>query len=357
MIESNKLNTRDLRFDILRVIGLSCIIFAHTLNSSHVILYQLRNFDVPLMVIVSGAVFGITSLNTNINYKFYLRKRILRLLMPTWLFLSFFFMLFYILSFISGYKYPFSPERIIYSYALTNAGGIGYVWIFRVFLIIAVIAPFILKLHHKVKKDIFYFGILFLFYAGYESIYWHFKSTEYHLMDIFFDYLVFYLIPYGCLFGLGLRLRKMSKNSVLMMMLICFALFVSFLFQYSHSNFTPTEDYKYPPTVYYISYAVFVSLLLYLIFDDNLLKILGSNVTFSNVILFVSSSSMTIYLWHILFLYMWNYSFKFRPVWTNTTILSLFIVGGLSILTTYVQSNLMKRFRLIESVAKVKANL
>ncbi|SFK21637.1 hypothetical protein SAMN04488079_106193 [Methylophaga sulfidovorans] len=43
---------RDHRIDLLRFIGLSMIIFAHVGPPS--ILFQLRNFDVPLMVLISG---------------------------------------------------------------------------------------------------------------------------------------------------------------------------------------------------------------------------------------------------------------------------------------------------------------
>ncbi|MEA5509778.1 hypothetical protein VB715_08375 [Crocosphaera sp. UHCC 0190] len=55
------IRTRSLEFDILKTLGIFCIILAHTLPKTEVFIYQLRNFDVPLMVIVSGALFWMTS--------------------------------------------------------------------------------------------------------------------------------------------------------------------------------------------------------------------------------------------------------------------------------------------------------
>ena len=52
---------------------------------------------------------------------------------------------------------------------------------------------------------------------------------------------------------------------------------------------------KYPPTIYYISYALFVSFLLLSIFKR-------INLKENRFIEFCSKSSLWIYLWHILFL-------------------------------------------------------
>ena len=79
---------RDIKFDLMRIIGLAAIILAHT--SPPWPISQLRNFDVPLMVIVSGAVFGLSS-NNKINYFHYLIGRTARLLLPTYIFLIIFF--------------------------------------------------------------------------------------------------------------------------------------------------------------------------------------------------------------------------------------------------------------------------
>lgn len=54
---------RDVTIDLLRFIALTCIIIAH-INPSP-LLFQLRNFDVPLMVFLSGVSFRISSGNND----------------------------------------------------------------------------------------------------------------------------------------------------------------------------------------------------------------------------------------------------------------------------------------------------
>lgn len=65
--------------DLLKCIGLFCIILAHV--SPPKILFQIRNFDVVLMIIVSSFLFFYK--NNNQNYKSYLYKRFKRLIIPT----------------------------------------------------------------------------------------------------------------------------------------------------------------------------------------------------------------------------------------------------------------------------------
>ncbi|HUH66764.1 MAG TPA: hypothetical protein VLZ07_10065, partial [Syntrophales bacterium] len=50
---------RDEKIDILRFIGLAMVILSHVRPQPSIIL-QLRNFDVPLLVWVSAASFGLS---------------------------------------------------------------------------------------------------------------------------------------------------------------------------------------------------------------------------------------------------------------------------------------------------------
>ena len=328
-----ELSTRNIKLDTLRFIGLLLIILAHT--NPPAILFQLRNFDVPLMVIVSGAVFGISSVKHKLPYKNYLQKRVLRLLFPTWLFLSFFFILTYALSLISGYHYPFSNEKILLSYTLIS--GIGYVWIIRVFLLVASIAPLILEIHNRTKSHLKYFMIITTAYTIYEVIYVRYTGINY-VIDSFMKNIVYYIIPYGCLFGIGLRLPTLSKKDITNIIVINFALFSTLILINYCLNFPiQTQEYKYPPRIYYISYSILVSLLLYILLDEQILKIFDNKIVH-----FISKSSMWIYLWHVLFLYLWSWSINFRPGWTNSFIIMFFVVLFLSSTTTYIQTYFRK---------------
>ena len=59
---SEKIEKRDVAIDILRTIGILLIILAHTSlsNDSSSIAFNIRNFDVVLMVYISGLSFCLT---------------------------------------------------------------------------------------------------------------------------------------------------------------------------------------------------------------------------------------------------------------------------------------------------------
>ena len=76
------MNKREPSIDILRFIGLSLLILAHV--DSPFIIHQIRMFDVPMMVFISGLSYGGKDID-DIG-KFYL-NRIKRLLIPVWTFI------------------------------------------------------------------------------------------------------------------------------------------------------------------------------------------------------------------------------------------------------------------------------
>jgi fucose 4-O-acetylase-like acetyltransferase len=198
---------RDIRFDILRAIGLLCVILAHV--SPPAILDQMRNFDVPLMVIVSSAVYGLSKSAKNRNYMSYLKDRFIRLVVPTWIFLLFFFLLAYLFSKLINKTFPFSVEIIITSFSLDS--GIGYVWIIKVFLLTALVMPLLMNLYKATNSTTAYLIIICMFYVFYELFYYiysHFGISSSILNNYFL-----YLLPYGCVAGFGLVLPQI-KNKI-----------------------------------------------------------------------------------------------------------------------------------------------
>ena len=85
---------RDKKIDLLRFIGLMMIILAHTVPPKF--LAQVRNFDVPLMVFVSAVTFS--KFQKKETYFSYLYKRLKRLVLPVWVFLTFYFIWLFVLN-------------------------------------------------------------------------------------------------------------------------------------------------------------------------------------------------------------------------------------------------------------------
>lgn len=142
---ADKQFVRDDSIDILRFIGISMIILVHCGAPGW--LTQLRCFDVPLMFFVSGLACSGKEIS---NYPGYIFKRAKRLLVPTWGFLLVFFALLVGALLLLHKELP-ANNYFIESFAMT--GGIGYVWIMRIFLLVAMVTPLLIRINSKVYND------------------------------------------------------------------------------------------------------------------------------------------------------------------------------------------------------------
>ncbi len=299
----NQLKDRDFTLDILRSCGLFLIILAHCEPPKF--LYQLRDFDVPLMVIVSAATFAMIYQYNTIDYKIFYIKRIKQLILPAWYFLTFFFGSIFIGSYIFKTSYPFSFPEIISSYSLYS--GIGYVWILRIFLFIALLTPPLLLFKKTITNNFLYAAIVLIIYTAYELIaayLYNIDPTDKELGILGNVFLP--IIPYAALYAYGLRLEEMSNKLLLTISFISLIIFVflGFYYYFDANEIVPTEYLKYPPRLYYISYAIFATNIVYLLaknfYPKNFLKPFLS---------WVSANSLWIYLWHIYAIFIWGLSF------------------------------------------------
>lgn len=282
---------RDMKIDILRAIAMVCIIVAHSNPNSLIV--QLRNFDVVLMIFLLGISFTISSSGKKLDYVDYLKKRFRRLILPTWVFITIFLALFYIIAIARHDTYYFSIRVMLGSYTLQD--GIGYVWIMRVFFIIALISPFILKFSEKTKSNAKYLIALLLgclVYAGLMEIGGHLKGG----IEKIYENFVLDGFGYGLVAALGIRFNTLTNKEQLFVGAFALLVFVSFGV---YHNFMPTQEFKYPPALYYFSYGIFASILLY-----KLLEIAALRAFFSNgLVSFLSKHSVWLYFWHIIFVY------------------------------------------------------
>ena len=143
--------------DFLKFIGLTGIILAHVGSPNYVIM--IRNFDVPLMVLLSSmlAAKSIKKYNSNIAYWI---SRIKRLVIPTWIFLVIYFIIKAIIT-----NKTTSIEYDLVSFILTKY-GIGYIWIILIYLYSALLIPLFKKIKFSTKNNI----IILLIYLLYEIL-------------------------------------------------------------------------------------------------------------------------------------------------------------------------------------------
>jgi len=337
---------RDIRLDVLKTLGLMCIIFAHV-GPENNILFNIRRFDVPMMVIVSGILYFYSSGQKKVSFWNYLQKRLPRLIAPVWVFLIFFFVSASVIFFCLSQPYPFSTRKIFETFLLSN--GIGYVWIIRVFTLVAIFAVLINNIYQWCQSEFRFLTLLSVSYLAYEILVN--KIHRFYLHGLFHslvnDYL-FYLIPYGCLFGLGMTLPNIRKKTMLLISgIFCIIFFLcTFYYSYHAGHFVSNVDFKYPPKIYYISYGIFMSLLCFFVVDNLTKKynFLSQKNLYIEAITFISSSSLWIYLWHIFFVYYWQKLIVTHlPNFSNRFVIDFFVVLICSISVTYLQKKLISQ--------------
>ncbi len=285
-------NRKEILFvDYLKALGLLLIILAHTCDNQ--IIMNLRIFDVPLMVILSGFLAYDSykrSVAKGESIVSYYKKRVVRLLVPTWIFLTFYFLIVAIISIHVGF--PYNLENIVRSYLLLD--GIGYVWIIRIYLICALITPFAVWIIDKIKRKYFLYIAFVALYVAHEMLA-HFGVYG---LNVLLEFVLAYAIPYGIVYFLGLLSNRSKYRHydfvVSGIFLVVFVVMLG-INNINNGGFVSMQSAKYPPTLYYLSYSLFVGFLLMGVLKGLKLK---ANV----VIGFFSRSSLWIYLWHILVL-------------------------------------------------------
>lgn len=285
--------SRDLSIDMLRFVGLSCIILAHV--NAPFWLHQLRCFDVPLMLFVSGLTSSHKSFP---RYSDYILKRCKRLLIPTWSFLIIWFGANYCMDLVSD-KPLMHWSYILKSFVMT--GGLSYVWIIRVFLLITILTPLLLKIEKKVKSDRLLFAILLIIWGGtleaFVGIEENFVNSK--IVGNVIEEFVITPIAYSMFYILGIRMRFFALIKLLRMSIAFTLVWILALAIYFYTFGLPISivpDFKYPPHAYYVCYGLFVCSWLWT--SRNLLS------KFLNIklFLFIGRNTIWIYLYHIVLL-------------------------------------------------------
>lgn len=336
------------KIDFLRFLGLALIILAHT--QPPLWLAQLRNFDVPLMFMVMGMSFYVTEDNYKNKLK-YIISRFRRLVLPTWIFFAFFFLINECIASIFNIKnFTYSEGHIITSFTLSS--GLGYVWVIRLFFMISIIAILLPKkiLNAKFLYVFFLFACIVIVNTVFKNIYKN--LDEMNKMFLLGSY-ISNTLPYIFVFLLGYRMMTLNDKKILKLIffssLVFFALVIyNYLL---NDSFTPTQTDKYPPGIYYLSYAIFMCALIFL-YADNISECLQKTPAWK-LVSFTSSNSIWIYLWHIPFILM-CYKLKLNFVFTffTTYTLTLFIVYSQVKITKFITDKIdsKKTSKIITSI-------
>lgn len=323
--------SRNINYDILKVIALFGIMLAHI--GPNKVVFQLRNFDVPMMIIISVWLSLSIYNKGNFNYKIYLLKRIKRLVKPTWIFLTIYFLFYWI------FKGSISIKTIILSYTLIN--GIGYVWIIRIYIYVAIITPIYSYIYNNLKifSIIIIILIEYLIYAF--LIKFSFIVNE--RIRLFLTISILDFVGYSFVVWIAILTYKLSIRNRFLVSIFSAILFIFLAVKY---NFIPTQEFKYPIRLYYLSYAFSIIFMLdfFVEWIDN-----KYSIKKSKIIIYISSNSMWIYLWHILYIPLVN---KFFVNLQFGYIIRFIVIAFLAIITTSLQNLFYYKFKKINNIKR-----
>lgn len=309
--------SRIIYIDYLKTFGLLLVILAHV--NCPPWLMQLRNFDVPMLVFISGYLAN-KSYRIG-SYKEYYKKRFLRLVIPTWIFLIFF----YIIQALT-YNIPAWNDILRGFLFQKDANMVGMVWVIWVYLVCSFLIPIYKKIGYDKRHILIW--IIFLVINEFICKYTNISENKYMYMSFMT------IIPWGGITYLGFYYDKIdikTKKSILFCSGITFVLYGLFLYL-ENNFFVNTNLFKYPARIYYLSYSIFCLIIIW-----KLIKKI--NIKECKIIEFISKSTLWIYLWHILLLYIVKKIITNDNLWVIQYILIII----LSVAITYIQNIIINK--------------
>ena len=270
---------RDNTIDLLRAIAIIGICAAHTFSNG--LILQMRSFDVPMMVFLSGLCYKTSAC----GYGTYVWKRFLRLIVPTWIFLT----LYALICFFTGP--PLLKKDLLEYFTLFTD---WYVWIIRVFFTIALLAPILIKAGNALGK--IGFGIVSLIIICSLSFLKDLSASR------LFQYTLT-TIPYCLFFYFGHLSRSISSRGMGGISLASGLIFLAgaVYFYLKNQTFIPTWHFKYPPQLYYVSYAMACIGILFILRQP--VSRFLERIYLARFFSFVGSHTLWLYFYHIIMLF------------------------------------------------------
>lgn len=281
MVQRNQL------IDSLRGFSMIVIIFTHATaffpsDPITSLFWNWSNFAVAIFIFCSAYLYFQKSSDKPLHIFSFLKKRIIRLLVPYYIFLGFFFLVLFIISpEILSFKYIWQSVLVI--------GGVDINWLVLLFLYITILLPFLVWSQKKVPVFFWMFFSLSLGSAFFLLFY---------RLDVPYKFIMW--LPWSLiLYFTWFYLRYENKRHIIVWSCIvsCLLFGLSYGILNSIQHSTVLIHNKYPPNIVYLSYGIVVLLGLVL-----LSKYLFSQKLVLATINFFSRYSYSIYFLHYLVL-------------------------------------------------------
>lgn len=291
---------RDPVLDLVKVVGLVGIAIAHTAPPPW--LYQARNFGVPTMAFVAGAVATASRRRRSVPIADHLRRRAVQLVVPVWAFLAVAFPALFGLALVEGEGAAYPAHLVARTFLFRNSAPFN-LWVIRVFLLCALAAPVWSWLWARLPLVRSRLLALAAIWTAYELV-----AIGWDLADVRRSWAVFavqevglYAVGFGIFYGLGTLYWQLPRRVLLT---IAASLLAGlFAFYAVTGEIVATHHWKYPPQFPYLAYAGACGLGMLVLFNASTwARSLGE----SAVVRAAATSSLWCFLWHGFWIEVWD---------------------------------------------------
>lgn len=301
----NKIPQRDQTIDSLRGIAILGMILTHVtvFYSSSIArtIWDLSHFSVPIFIFCSVYLFlqkQLANKHHSISFIPYIKKRLLRLVMPYYLFLPLFFLTIWFLK----------PQTLTINYLFQSIfliGGVDINWLVLLFLYFAILLPpFLFVLRRRVL-----FWLWFALSFGSSILYlWYVPPISYKfIMWLPWSLMLFFSL-------LFLRIEHIKRKRIMLAVILTALFLVLYSLRLFVDQSVVLIHNKYPPNLLYLSYGMAVilslSFVLQKIHSPFILKIIHYLSKYSYELFFIHYLLLTIFVaflpklhWHWIILY------------------------------------------------------
>lgn len=289
--------------------------------------FQLRSFDVVSLVVIS--VMCMREITSTKEYFLSIWKRIKRLLIPTYICISLVLLSTYLVCLLTKTQYPYDLSAIISSFLLID--GIGYVWIVRILLSIAIFFPLL----HRISKlpSAIVFVIIPILLVLSKIVFLNMPDNR--VLYYFIYYGLLYSIGYFSIAVLALIIQNYTPKKLVIFASICFGILILYktaLLMFLKESLFTLE--KHPPMLDWILYGFIITSILLIALKG---RQFNNDSRIIKLITWFSKNSFRFYFAHIFILkaisligtvsgenILDNWGLKFVVVFTLSVIFTFF---------------------------------
>lgn len=283
---------RNTTIDVLRTVALCAIVMAH--SGVRGWLFQLRNFDVVCMAMVSAMSYRLSRAahpgGTGLGR--YLLGRCKRLVLPTYSFLCMYFALVaisrWLFPAVAAALPPPDAGRLLDAFLF----GEGMTWIVRVYLLLAVAYPLIAWMDRHIPRHTVWLSLAALGIPLQCALLRFAPTGSGFLSAWLYQDGLLYFTGYGAVALVGYRHTTLPRGVRLGMAATLFAGLL--LFALWSGGIPPLQEFKYPPHPCYLGYGMLATLVLYELVDCPSM----ARIRAWNGFRWMSRNSLWVFFWH-----------------------------------------------------------